>query len=147
MTPTPTPTSSPWSICSKAQSQLFFVSTSMKDFVVLSGKKKVSKLFDKLRWFVCVCMRIWLTVCERACIDGCVYVLERDRIPFVLGVNPLRLLWRFLKTGISWGHGWGWGSGDNFFPFPALGPDPPSFWSEAACDFSTEDKLYAYNKV
>lgn len=48
-------------------------------------------------------MHIWLTVCERACIDGCVYVLERDKIPFYLGVNPLRLLWRFLK-GISWGH-------------------------------------------
>lgn len=48
-------------------------------------------------------MHIWLTVCERACIDGCVYVLERDKIPFYMGVNPLRLLWRFLK-GISWGH-------------------------------------------
>lgn len=105
------------------------MSMSMKEFVVLSGKNG-SKLFDELCWFECVCMRMWLTVCERACIDGCVYVLERDRIPFVLGVNPLRLLWRFLK-GISWGHGWGGQETTFFFFFPALGPNPPSLWSKA----------------
>lgn len=26
-----------------------------------------------------------------------VVFMERDRIPFILGVNPLHLLWRFLK--------------------------------------------------
>lgn len=101
---------------------------SMKGMLVLS-EKNGSKLFDESCWFVCVCMHIWLAVCERARIDGCVYVLERDRIPFILGANPLRLLWRFLK-GISWGHGSGGGeSGDNFSP--AIGPNPPSLWSEA----------------
>lgn len=40
-------------------------------------KKMVRSFFDKLCWFVCVCMCMWLTVCERACIDGCLCVGER----------------------------------------------------------------------
>lgn len=97
----PTPTSSPWSVLmvqlvpDEARSWLFLCPWK---FLVLNGKNG-SKLFEELCWRVCMCVCMhacgWLY--ERACIDGCVYVLERDRIPFVLGVYPLRLLWRFLK--------------------------------------------------
>lgn len=48
-----------------------------------------------------------------------------------LGVNPPRLLWRFLKD-ISCGHEGRVGGGQETTFFSCLGPQP-SYWSEAGC--------------
>ena len=125
-------------------SQLLDVSVSMlmKGFVVLGEKMVRSFLMRGVR--LCEC--VWDCVCVRdcvwACIDGCVHVAERDRIPFILGVNPQRLLWRFLK-GISWGHRWG--VRRQLF-FPASGPNPQSLWSEAGwlCVWFQHRRYYMY---
>lgn len=47
----------------------------------LLRKKNGSELFDELYWFMCVCMHIWLTVCERACIDGHACVGRQTEFP------------------------------------------------------------------
>lgn len=50
---------------------------------------------------------VWGVRLER-CVFVCVFVCmigEVSEIPFVLGVGPLHLLWRFLN-GMSWGHEW-----------------------------------------
>lgn len=110
----PTPQSHPpWSVCLWSlfliKNQVSVVSAFLVHWKVCGAlwKKKMVRSFLKSCAGLCVyaCICGWL--CERACIGGCVYVLEWDGIPFVLGVNPLRLLWRFLK-GISWGHKWWW---------------------------------------
>lgn len=74
----------------------------------LWGKKKMVQSFLMSCTGLCVCMHIWLTVCERACIDGRVFVLrEREmEFPSFWVFNPLCLLWRFLKkasTGATGG--------------------------------------------
>jgi len=84
----------------------------------------VRSFFDKLCWFVCVCMCMWLTVCERACIDGCLCVGERrNSLRYGCYAPPVEVLKKHL-LGPQVG-------GQETTFFPALGPNPPSLWSEA----------------